>query len=114
MPTRSSGSVRIFSPDHSREEIIEELHASLPALRRQLPLRRLVLFGSQASGRAAVGSDVDVLVIYDDPPRDDAFAIVKKTIALRGVEPHLFTTSQAQERRDLIRRMTEDSVVIFD
>jgi hypothetical protein len=60
-----------------------------------------------------VRSDIDLLVIYDDPPRDDAFRIVKKTIPLQGVEPHLFTVKEAEERSDLIERMTKTSEVVF-
>lgn len=113
MPTRSFGSVTIFSPRHDRAEILDTLRDSVSDLRDQLPLRQLILFGSQASGRSTVRSDIDLLVIYDDPPRDDAFRIVKKTIPLQGLEPHLFTVNEANERSDLIERMTRTSEVVF-
>lgn len=114
MPKTSSGSVTIFSPPHNRAEILDALREAVPEIRRQLPLRRLVLFGSQATGRAAVGSDIDVLAVYDGPRRDDAFKVVKRSIDLVGVEPHLFTTDEARTRHDLVDRMSGDGVVLYD
>lgn len=75
---------------------------------------RVVLFGSYATGRATVTSDVDLLVVYEGPPRDDAFATVKKTIPVRGLEPHVYTERQAAERPALLSRMTRDGVVVWD
>lgn len=96
MPSTSSGSATIFFPRHDRDEIIARLEQGVEAFREELPLRRVVLFGSQTTGRATAASDVDVLVVYDGPPREDAFALVKKAIPQVGVEPHLYTTEEAR------------------
>jgi hypothetical protein len=73
-----------------------------------------VLFGSYAAGRATVASDVDLLVVYDGPPREDAFATIKKTIPVRGLEPHAYTTKEAGAQATLLDRMTRTGVLIFD
>jgi predicted nucleotidyltransferase len=88
MPSASFGSVKLFYPAHDREKLLALLRARLPALAAALPLERVVLFGSQATGRATAFSDIDLLVVYASPPRDDAYAVVKRTLGLRGLEPH--------------------------
>lgn len=114
MPSTSSGSATIFFPRYDRDELIARLEQGAEALREELPLQRVVLFGSQATGRATAASDIDVLVVYDGPPREDAFALVKKTIPLAGVEPHLYTTEEARQMRSVIARMTEDGISIYE
>src|SRR3970040_1061258 len=88
MPSKSWGSVKVFSPRHSRAEAIALRRERLPHLHARLPLRRVVLFGSYARGDHTAFSDLDVLVVYADPPRAAALALVKRTLHLRGVEPH--------------------------
>jgi hypothetical protein len=39
---------------------------------------------------------VDLLVVYDGEKREDAYALVKKTLDILGLEPHVYT------RRDTI------------
>jgi len=72
------------------------------------------LFGSHATGRATVASDVDLLVVYEGPPREEAFATVKKAIPVRGLEPHVYTTKEAAVQEDLLTRMTQEGIVIFE
>lgn len=57
-----------------RGDIVASIQAALPELKEKLPVRRVVLFGSFAKGRATAHSDVDLLVVYEGPPREDAFA----------------------------------------
>lgn len=113
MPTRSSSSATISFPRYDREEIVERLEQGAASLREHLPLQRIVLFGSWSSGRATAASDVDVLVVYDDPPREDAFALVKKTLPLRNVEPHVYTRTEAEQRASTIARMTQNGIRIY-
>lgn len=112
MRRESSGSVKIFSPRYDRERLIALLHTRLPALNAVLPLRRAVLFGSWAARRATAFSDVDLLVVYAGPPREDAYRLVRKTIALRGLEPHVYAEEEAQTVRSTLERMTRDGVAL--
>src|SRR5437879_13009138 len=95
MRSSSSGSVKVFWPRHSREELIARRRRGMPALAEQLPLKRAVLFGSWAKGRATAFSDVDLLIVYGDPPRSDAFAQVRGAIDVPGLEPHVYAESEA-------------------
>jgi predicted nucleotidyltransferase len=106
--------VTVYFPRLDRDDIIERLENAVPDLRDQLPLRRMVLFGSQATGRATASSDIDLLVVYADPPREDAFKMVKTTIPLIGLEPHVYSESQAQRQASILERMTQDGVVIYE
>ncbi|MCM8749239.1 nucleotidyltransferase domain-containing protein [Thermomicrobiaceae bacterium CFH 74404] len=79
-------------------------------LARLLPVRRAVLFGSWARGRATARSDVDVLVIYADPPRADAYALVWRTLRTPGLEPHVYAESEAVAIQETLERMTAGGI----
>lgn len=113
MRSSSSGSVKVFWPRHRRDELIDLLHRSMPALAAVLPVTRAVLFGSWARGRATAFSDVDVLIVYADPPRPDAFAQVRQAIDLPGLEPHVYAASEADAVAPTIERMTRDAVILL-
>ncbi|MCS3856603.1 hypothetical protein GGP78_003307 [Salinibacter ruber] len=114
MPSGSSRSANVSWPTRDRQDIVASVQRTLPELKKKLPVRRVVLFGSFAKGRATAHSDVDLLVVYDGPSREDAFATVKKTTPVRGLEPHVYTAEEAAAREDLLRRMTRDGIVILD
>ena len=110
MQRESFGSVRIIFPAYSREQLIERLKADIAGLASELPLRRAVLFGSWARGRATAFSDIDLLVVYNGPRRQDAFAFVRERLALRGVEPHVYTEDEAQTLCSTLERMIKGGV----
>jgi len=114
MPTESSRSAKISWPTRTREDILATIRAALPALRDRLPVVRVVLFGSHTTDRATVASDVDLLVVYEGPSREDAFATVKKTVPVRGLEPHVYTEKEAAAQSELLARMTKEGIVIVD
>ena len=89
MPQRSSGSVKVFYPPWTREALLVRLREGVAALRQVLPLVRVVLFGSYARGRQTVASDIDLLVVYAGAVRGDAYALVRHTLDLRRLEPHV-------------------------
>jgi len=110
MLTESSGSVKVFYPRYRQEELVALLRERLPALATVLPLKRVVLFGSWARGKATAFSDIDLLVIYADPPREDAYMLVRRVLSLRGLEPHVYAEQQAEQVKETLTRMTEDGI----
>ena len=50
---------------NSRQEILERLRTSKPALKQEFPLHRIALFGSWARDEQTETSDVDILVDVD-------------------------------------------------
>jgi len=83
------------------------------ALAARLPLDEVWLFGSWARGRATAFSDIDVLVIYSDPPREDAYKQVRDTLRLRGLEPHVYSAGQAASLWPTLERMIQDGICVF-
>jgi len=112
MRDRSSGSVRVFCPPYDRDALLAILRQRLVALRARLPVIRAVLFGSYATGRQMAGSDIDLLLVYAGAPRDDAYALVKRTLALPRLEPHLYTEEEYQQNRGTVDRMIRDGIPI--
>ena len=110
MRNESSNSVRIWSPRASRDELVAHLRARVRELARLLPVRQAVLFGSWARGRATARSDVDVLVIYADPPRPDAYALVWRALQTPGLEPHVYAESEAIAIQKMLERMTAGGI----
>jgi predicted nucleotidyltransferase len=114
MPSRSSGSVKVFYPTYDRAQLIERLRAQMPALRARLPVQRAVLFGSWAAGRATAFSDIDVLIVYADPPREDAYKLVREYLRLRGLEPHVYSESEAARLEPALQRMAQGGIDLLD
>lgn len=113
MRRRSLISVRVFFPRFDRAELVCRLTERLEALEAMLPLLRVVLFGSWARGNFTVASDIDLLVVYQGPPREDAFAIVKKTMNIPALEPHVYSEEEYRRLERQIARMTEGGIVLF-
>lgn len=61
----------------NREHLLSVLQAHLQELRRQFGVRRLALFGSAARDEMRHGSDVDILVAFEDPPTFDRYMDLK-------------------------------------
>jgi hypothetical protein len=76
---------------------VEFLKAKIEELSKRLPLRLVALFGSYAQGNYTAASDVDLLVVYDDPKREGAYGMVWETVGLPNLQPHLYTTSEYEE-----------------
>ncbi|MBC7098055.1 nucleotidyltransferase domain-containing protein [Candidatus Bipolaricaulota bacterium] len=114
MRKRSSSSVKVFYPRLSREDVVRLLRERLPGLARELPLVKAVLFGSYARGDYTVGSDIDLLVVYSGPPRDDAYVLVRKELAIPGLEPHVYSQREYRQMGEVGRRMEAGGIVVYE
>jgi uncharacterized protein len=113
MPHESSNGVRVFYRANSREEIVRAIEAGITPLAARVALREVVLFGSSARDRHTAASDVDLLVVYGGPPRDEVFRIVKDVIQVPRLEPHVYSEAQAEALAPVLRRMTRGGVRIY-
>jgi predicted nucleotidyltransferase len=113
MQAGSSRSVKVFYPARSREEILRALEQGVARLAARVPLVEVVLFGSLAAGRHTVASDIDLLVVHRDDVEDDVFALAKQTIAVRGLEPHVYRESDARALRPRLARMIEGGIRLY-
>lgn len=86
-----SGSVRVFFPKFSREEVVNEIRKCAVDLREKLGLEKVILFGSYARKNYTVASDIDILVIFDDEKssEDKVYKCLMRSIQLPRVELHL-------------------------
>ena len=112
MRSESYGSVKVFSPEYDLDDIICSIHRGLEKLGSLLPLKRVVLFGSWATGRQTAASDVDLLVVYADPVRNDAHSLIRKAIDVRGLEAHVYSASEAEALGPVLKRMTEKGIEV--
>lgn len=113
MLKESSSSVQIFYPKYNRNSIIQILKNRVENLNEKLPLTLVVLFGSYAKGNYSVSSDVDLMVIYKGKLKDKAFAIVKKTLSIPLLEPHVYSDGEYVELKETIDKMIKDGVIIY-
>lgn len=113
MPRGSSGFVKVFYPRCNQAELVALLRERLPTLATALPLKRVSLFGSWAQGKVTAFSDIDLMVIYADPPREDAYQVVRRSLKLRGLEPHVYSKQQASAMQVTLECMTEGSIALF-
>ena len=70
MQRKYSSSVRIFYPRFDRETIIKILQKKVQALKKELPVSLIVLFGSYAKDNYTAKSDIDLLVVYRGKVKD--------------------------------------------
>jgi predicted nucleotidyltransferase len=113
MQPRSSGSVKVFYPPWNREALLVRLREGVIALCEVLPLVRVVLFGSYARGRQTVASDIDLLVVYAGAVRGDAYALVRRTLDLRRLEPHVYAEEEYTQVRETLDRMVQDGITVY-
>jgi len=109
----SSSSVKVFSPEYTQEEVLASLRSSIPQLLQSLPVRWVVLFGSYARGNHTAFSDIDLLVIYSGEVREDAFALVKKGVPLRGLEPQVLSEEEFRSVLPVWRRMLQHNITVW-
>ena len=105
--------MKVFYPPYSRDQLIALLRERVSAFGDVLPLRQMTLFGSWASGRATAFSDIDLLVIYKGATRADAYELIRRLVALRGLEPHVYSEAEAESMGDMLDRMTAGGVPLF-
>lgn len=113
MLRESSPSVRVFYPEWTRTRLVRHLRDRVRVLAGRLPLARVVLFGSYAKDRYTAASDIDVLVVYRGRPRSEAYALVKKTLDVLSLEPHVYSEAEFDENKETLDRMTRDGISLL-
>lgn len=86
--------VRVTYPSLSKAEVVQRLRRATASLERKLPISRIILFGSYATGRHTAGSDIDILVVYKGRERKDAYKIIMSEVELPRIELRIYTEEQ--------------------
>ena len=101
MRKRYSSSVKIFQSEFSREELIERIRRRTDELAKHLPITRVILFGSYASGRQTATSDVDLLIVYSRPKRNDDYSVCWDTLSIPQLELFVYTEQEYETLKAL-------------
>ena len=112
MLKESSSSVRVFYRPLSCEDLLNVLRQRMPVVQEKLSVKRAVLFGSYAKRRHTIASDIDLLIVYAGKPREDAYALVKRTLNIRRLEPHVYAEEEYRQVEMTVERMIRDGISI--
>ncbi len=93
--------------------MLRAISEGLPRLKQTLPVKLLVLFGSYARGNYTARSDVDLLVVYDGPARDDDYKLVRKTLTIRGLEPHVYSQEEYVQSKVVLDSIIAKGMVLY-
>jgi predicted nucleotidyltransferase len=113
MLNRSSSSVKVFYPKFDTRQVTALVKKGIEPLSALLPLKLVALFGSYARGNYTVASDIDLLVIYGGKSRPNAYNLVKKTLQIPHLEPHVYSEGEYIGNKEVVDRMLRDSKVLF-
>jgi predicted nucleotidyltransferase len=92
-------------------DITAVLHAAMPGLRAQWPIRTLALFGSRIRDDATPDSDLDVLVEFARPvPLSSILALEERLATITGLRVDL--VSAASLKPYIGERIRSEAVVL--
>lgn len=108
--------VRVSYPVLGKKQVTEKLRLARSRLEKKLPVSKMILYGSYATGRYTAGSDIDVLVVYSGEQREDAYRLVIDEVALPRLEPKVYSEEQFNaliaRSRKFIEILERESIVI--
>jgi predicted nucleotidyltransferase len=105
--------VKVFYLPWSREALLVRLREGVTALQEVLPLVCVVLFGSYARSRQTVASDIDLLVVYAGAVCADAYALVRRALDLRRLEPHVYAEEEYAQVSTTLECMLQDGITVY-
>lgn len=106
--------MKIFYPRWTREELLQRLRTGLRTLAQEVPLEEAYLFGSWARGQALPGSDVDLLLIYRGPLREDLHLRARRAFPGLPLELHAYTQEEKEILEPLLGRMLEGAILLWE
>ena len=56
---------------------------------------------------------MDLVVVYRGEARPDAYALVKRALAIPRLEPHLYTEAECEAARTVVERMVRGGVTLL-
>jgi predicted nucleotidyltransferase len=91
--------VRVYYPEFDLEGLIKRVRKGAEAISKSLPLKLVILFGSYAEGRYTVASDVDLLIVYEDPKKEGDYGICWDALKIPQAEILIYTRSEYERLR---------------
>ncbi len=97
----SSNTVRVCYPEFNLEELIERIRNWAEAISRSLPLKAVILFESYAERRNTAASDVDLVIVYEDPKREGDYGICWDALEIPQAEILIYTESEYAKLKEV-------------
>ncbi|MEM0490813.1 MAG: nucleotidyltransferase domain-containing protein [Ignisphaera sp.] len=98
--------------------MLNDLNTLVEKYRKKLALRLVILFGSRARGDYTDRSDIDILVVADDLPKDprESFALLRDT-SFTNVNPIGFNTEsflkKLKDGSAFVIEVIEDGKILY-
>jgi len=109
LPRASFNSVKVRYA-LSKEKVEKVLSAYLSKLQKKYNLKLAVLFGSYAKGAYSFGSDIDVLIVASDLPKD----LSKRFSALLDLELPIEVQTFGYTIEELTKMLKEEHPLIIE
>ena len=96
-------------------EIITKVREYGMRVRKRLPVKNIILFGSYVKGTATSESDIDVAIVVEKLPDEDFLDVgadlmmLRQSIDLR-IEPHLL--SEEEDREGMLEEVKSSGKII--
>ena len=119
MQKRFLNFAKVYYPKFKREEVVKVLRENLKDFRLKQDIRKAYLFGSYATKKFTVASDIDILVVVDDKvDKNKFYNILVKSLKLKGLEPHILKESEYLNLKRLnskwIKTIENEGILIWE
>ena len=111
MRGRSSDSVKIYYPRFRKDELIRILRGRVRELEELLPVKLVILFGSYAEGRQTAASDIDLLIVYKGPRRDDTYSVCWNVLKIPDLELHIYSEGEYEKVKDFMKTASRGIII---
>jgi len=99
MQKKSSNSVKVYSPEANRDELILILRRKIRRLSEKLKIRVAILFGSYALNRHTPASDIDLFIVIEDGSKDEAYRQIFEYLEMPALQLHLYTLGEYEKMK---------------
>ena len=81
-------------------------------LEKLLPVKLVILFGSYVEGRQTAASDVDLLIVYRGPRRDDAYSVYWDVLKIPDLELHIYSEGEYEKVKSSMKTISKEIIII--
>ncbi len=101
------------NPSCDRLKVVEAIACRLTMLRQVLPIKLLVLCDALSAGDGNGSKETRLVVIYDNPKKDDADQDFKDALELSGLEPRLYSLDEYAVNKREIDAIVAKGMVLY-
>jgi len=115
MRKKSLNIVKVYYPKFNLEEIIKRIRKRLKKGLKKIPIKTVILFGSYAKGNYTVASDIDLLIIYEDPKIRNDYSICWDLFKIPQLELHVYTESEYEKLKNsfMAKEIEKNGIIVW-